>query len=121
MLRDGLNQMVVRIFAQQHLAGGVDAHSDALPALASLAKTHTYDVRVTPSEQAMTWLPKVHLIISNLKRFLLGIFHGVSHRYLSEYIDEFIYRFNRRHWESQLPQRLLEAAATHTPILSHAA
>lgn len=33
------------------------------------------------------------------KRFLLGTFHGVSGKYLQEYLDEFVFRFNRRYWE----------------------
>ena len=53
-------------------------------------------------------LPWVHIVIANLKRFLLGTFHGAvrPHR-LQEYIDEFVYRFNRRYWEEQIPNRLL--------------
>lgn len=121
VLSDGLNHTTVRAFAQRHLGRVATARSDALPALNSLAERHTHDARVTPPEQAMEWLPKVHLIIANLKRFLLGTFHGVSRRYLFEYVDEFIYRFNRRHWEGQLPQRLLEAAVAHTPIPNRAA
>jgi len=34
-------------------------------------------------------LPWVHIVISNLKRFLLGTFHGVQGKYLQEYINEF--------------------------------
>jgi hypothetical protein len=94
--------------------------SDALPAWASLAETHTHDTRVPPSKQATTWLPKVYLLIANLKRFLLDTFYGVWGRYLSEYVDEFIVRFNRWHWQPQLPQRLLEAAVAHIPISNQA-
>ncbi|HYW75030.1 MAG TPA: IS1595 family transposase, partial [Gammaproteobacteria bacterium] len=36
--------------------------------------------------------------------------------YLQDYVDEFVYRFNRRQWEPELPQRLLEAAVAHVPI-----
>ena len=42
-------------------------------------------------------LPKVHLLISNLKTWLRGTFHGVSDKHLPTYAREFIYRFNRRH------------------------
>ena len=41
---------------------------------------------------------------------------GESHRYLQEYIDEFVFRFNCRFWEPQLPDRLLQAAVDHVPI-----
>lgn len=63
--------------------------------------------KITPPEEAAQWLPWVHIVIANLKRFLLGTFHGAvrPHR-LQEYIDEFLYRFNPRDWEGQIPNRL---------------
>lgn len=115
-LPQGLNQITVRNFVRQHLAREATVRSDALSALTSLGEQCFHQACVTPAEQAGEWLPKVHLIIANLKRFLLGTFHGVSGTYLQEYIDEFVYRFNRRHWEKQLPQRLLETAIAHIPI-----
>ncbi len=30
----------------------------------------------------------------------LATFHGVSGKYLQEYIHEFVYRFNRRWWDN---------------------
>lgn len=35
----------------------------------------------------------------SFKIFLLGTFHGVSRKYLQEYLDEYRYRFNRRFFE----------------------
>ena len=58
----------------------------------------------------------VHILIANLKRFLLGTFHGVSGHYLHEYVFEFVYRFSRRLWQDQLPRRLLNAAACHVAV-----
>lgn len=113
---DGLNKAAVRGFARRHVHHAATARSDALHALRCLGEQHTHEARVTPAEQATEWLPKVHLIIANLKRFVLGTFHGVSARFLAEYVAEFLFRFNRRHWESQLPYRLLEAAVSHTPF-----
>ena len=58
---------------------------------------------MTPPEEAVNWLQKVHVVINNLKTFpTLGTFHGVSHKYMQEYADEFVYRFNRRWWEPQI-------------------
>ena len=48
-------------------------------------------------EQASELLPKMHLAISLLKRWLLGTHQGaVSHEHLDYYLDEFVFRFNRR-------------------------
>ena len=90
--------------------------SDAYSALNILAQHCQQQAQVTTPQQADKWLPMVHIVIANLKRFLLGTFHGVSGRYLHEYIFEFVYRFNRHSWEDQLSRRLLNATANHATV-----
>ena len=42
-------------------------------------------------------LPRVHRVVSLLKRWLMGTHQGaVSHQHLDYYLDEFTFRFNRR-------------------------
>jgi transposase-like protein len=42
-------------------------------------------------------LPAIHLVFGLAKRWLLGTHHGaVSAKYLPAYLDEFVFRFNRR-------------------------
>ena len=41
-------------------------------------------------------LRQVHILFTNLKRFLVGRLHGVNLKYLPRHVAEFIYRFNRR-------------------------
>jgi hypothetical protein len=41
-------------------------------------------------------LPHVQLLFANLKIWLAGTFRGVSQKYLFRYLQEFIYRVNRR-------------------------
>jgi len=41
-------------------------------------------------------LPHVHRVFSNLKTWLLGTHHGVSKKHLQAYLNEFVFRFNRR-------------------------
>ena len=38
----------------------------------------------------------VNISISNLKRFLLGIYHVVKEKYVQHYLDEFCFKLNRR-------------------------
>ena len=53
-------------------------------------------------EQASQLLPRVHLAISLLKRWMLGTHQGaVSHEHLDYYLDEFVFRFNRRRSRSR--------------------
>ena len=106
----------VRAFAQQTLAPGQTLHTDALAALNVLAEEHHHIAKVTPPEMACEWLPWVHVVISNLKSYLLGTYHGVSGNYVQEYLDEFCYRLNRRFWENQIPNRLLKLCVSHEPV-----
>lgn len=103
-------------FVQHHLPPGQEVRSDALASLLEIGKTQHHAARVTPPDKAGEWLPWVHIAIGNLKSFLLGTYHGVSSKYLQEYLNEFCYRFNRREWEAELPLRLLNACLTHTQV-----
>ena len=47
-------------------------------------------------EVAESYLPLIHLIFSNLKAWLNGCHHGVSKQHLQAYLNEFVFRFNRR-------------------------
>ena len=47
-------------------------------------------------QMAEQGLPIIHLVFANLKTWLNGIHHGVSHQHLQAYLNEFTFRFNRR-------------------------
>ena len=56
-----------------------------------------------PIALAATWgdaalrLPGIHLVFSLVKRWLLGTHHGaVGEKHLPAYLDEYVFRFNRR-------------------------
>jgi hypothetical protein len=53
----------------------------------------------THAAQILLWS---HILFSNFKGWLRGIFHGVSRRYLPRYLREFVYRTNRRWLEPNL-------------------
>jgi len=58
-------------------------------------------------------MPHIHLFFSNLKTWITGRFHGVSQKYLQNYINEFVYRLNRRRTPPQIfgwvARRLMQA------------
>ena len=64
-------------------------------------------------------MPRVHLAVALLKRWLLGTHQGgVSTEHLDAYLDEFTFRFNRRKSRSRgkLFYRLLEQAVAVEPV-----
>jgi len=63
-------------------------------------------------------LPHVHTISSLLKRWLLGTHHGaVSPKHLQPYLDEFVFRQNRRksRYVGKIFYRLVQGAMVSTP------
>lgn len=69
--------------------------------------TEKSDKKVT--KETLKW---VHIAISNAKRNLLGNYHKVNGKYLQAYLDEFVYKLNRRYFDEKLFDRLIIANIT---------
>ena len=87
-------------FVQEAIAPGAAIHTDGWDGYHHL-KRHGYRHRVTylrgHHELASALLPRVHRVISLLKRWLLGTHQGaVTGPHLDYYLDEFTFRFNHR-------------------------
>ena len=53
----------------------------------------------------------VHIVFSNLKTWLLGTYHGgVQEKHMQAYLNEFVYRFNRRFFRGPAFNRALGLA-----------
>ncbi len=60
-------------------------------------------------------LPVIHRVFSNLKTWLLGTHHGaVMHKHLQAYLNEFVFRFNRRNTPMAAFQTVL-GIGSHVP------
>ena len=68
-------------------------------------------------------IPRVHRTISNLKSWLKGTHRGFSGEHLQVYLDEYTFRFNRRHTPMAAFQSLLglqsqQHPGTHRSIIA---
>ncbi|QQM25473.1 IS1595 family transposase [Elizabethkingia sp. M8] len=61
------------------------------------------------TKEILKW---VHITISNAKRNLLGNYHKIKRKYLQLYLNEFIYKLNRRYFGDKLFERLVIANIT---------
>ena len=100
----------VRAVAQKIVRSGSEIHSDALGSFrAALQGEYVHHYQVFDKDcGALHW---IHILISNVKSFLLGTYHGIGKKHLQRYFDEFAFRFNRRFWPQQLFSRLVSAVA----------
>ena len=109
-------------FIQRAIRPGSVVHTDGNSAYRGLeAFGYQHEATVLlglGGDAASELLPRVHLVASLLKRWLLGTHQGaVRPAYLDYYLDEFTFRFNRRtsHSRGKLFYRLLQQAAQIDP------
>ncbi len=86
--------------------------------LKKLGYKHKVTVLTRRKAKAHELLPRVHLVVSLLKRWIMGTHQGaISHEHLGYYLDEFTFRFNRRTSASRgkLFYRLVQQAVLTEP------
>jgi transposase-like protein len=96
--------------ARATIAGGSLVQTDAWNGYAGLAPAgYDHRPRILASGRDIdAWLPWSHIVLSNFKRWILDIFHGVSPAHLQAYLDEYCYRLNRRKERQDLFRRILD-------------
>lgn len=108
-------------FVQQGIEQGSIVHTDgsvAYRTLPDLGYVHQRTVTLG-SDIAHVSMPGVHRVAALLKRWILGTHHGaVQPAHLDAYLDEFVFRFNRRSSSSRgmLFYRLLQQAVVTSPV-----
>lgn len=112
---DSLRRLLV-----ENVEEGAIVVTDGWPAYQS-ATSGLYEHRhqVGSRRLAPTVLPGVHRVSALAKRWLLGTHQGsVDEAHLGSYLDEFVFRFNRRHSRSRglVFYRVLELAVGHAPV-----
>jgi transposase-like protein len=92
-----LTRVCLHGFIAQAIAPGSTVRTDGLNAYRELTG-YIHDRKVQRRQtQGEHLLPLVHRVISLLKRWLMGTHQGaVGHDHLDDYLDEFVFRFNRR-------------------------
>ena len=75
----------------------------------------THDPHVIGPMAAHIVLPWAHRVFANLKTWALGVYHGLRRKHLRSYLDEFVFRFNRRHTRSAAFRSLLRIAIARKP------
>ena len=87
-------------FIKENIIAGSRVRTAALPSYKSLPTLGYEHQRLTlegDPEKAEAHLPMIHLVFSNLKTWILGTHHGaIRHQHLQAYLNEYVYRFNRR-------------------------
>ena len=109
-------------FVQKSVTPGARVRTDGSAAyrcLGELGYDHQRTVMLGSDTPAHVSMAGVHRVASLIKRWILGTHHGsVQPEHLDAYLDEFVFRFNRRTSSSRgmLFYRLLQQAVVTKPV-----
>lgn len=106
---DNMKKETVESFVSENIVVKSTLQSDKHRTFLSLNENYTIEAKKFNPKEDPEHLKWIHTIISNLKSFVLGTFHGLDSRHLQRYIDEFSFRFNRRKFTGELFNRLLQS------------
>jgi transposase-like protein/predicted RNA-binding Zn-ribbon protein involved in translation (DUF1610 family) len=114
------NRVTLHGFIQQSIQPGSTVVTDGLQAYRELeGYVHARQIQKRQPTDAEHLLPRVHRVISLLKRWLMGTHQGgIAHAHLEDYLNEFTFRFNRRKSASRgkLFYRLAQQSVHVSPV-----
>ena len=109
---------------KQHVAPGSTIYTDGLKTFTGLEAAgfrhvaRTQPVRRDLKRGVPSVVPLADRAIGNLQQWLIGTYHGVSRAQLPVYLDEFVFRHNRRRQPMAAFQTLLGLGTVHLPTPS---
>ncbi len=107
-------------FIERNVEPGSTIRSDGLhgyqEATRELGYGHIRRVQGNIRVTGVQVVPLAHRAISNMKAWLIGTHHGVGRPHLQAYLDEFVFRFNRRQNPEAAFQTLLGLGSQHAPV-----
>lgn len=110
----------ISAFLTRNIEPGATIYTDGLKSFTGLREAgYKHIVRTQPlrselSKGAKSAVPLADRAIGNLQQWLIGTYHGVSKAQLQVYLDEFVFRHNRRKTPAAAFQTLL-GLGTHRP------
>lgn len=108
-------------FARRNIVAGATISTDQMTGFAGLAKAgYKHVARKQPLRPQLrqghrSVVPLADRAIGNLQQWLIGTHHGVSRGQLQAYLDEFVFRHNRRRQPMAAFQTLLGLGSTRAP------
>jgi len=108
-------------FLKDNVAPGSTVYTDGLKSFTGLKEAgfqhvpRSQPLRIDLRQGAKSVVPLADRAIGNLQQWLLGTHHGVSRDQLQVYLDEFVFRHNRRKTPMAAFQTLLGLGTGHKP------
>ena len=106
---DGVNDTLKRTIDDEHTIVFTDKSTSYVD-IADYVELHiTEKSREQTTKETLKW---IHIAISNAKRNFVGTYHKIKKKYLQLYLNEFVYKLNRRYFGDRIFDRLGIASIT---------
>jgi hypothetical protein len=106
-------------FVKENVAQGANVSTDGWTGYQELSTMGYRHVALALSgdpDKAEAHLPMIHLVFSNLKTWIKGTHHGrIEPKHLQAYLNEYVFRFNRRFYPMTAFNSVLGIAARSVP------
>jgi len=101
-------------FVRANVKPGTTLLTDGHASYPGLRGDYRHDPRVVGKMAANIVLPWTHRAFSLMKRWALGTYHGLRRKHVTVYLDEFVFRYNRRFHRHVSFEKILGLSA-HAP------
>ena len=106
----------IEAFVRANVKLGTTLITDGHASYPGLSGDYRHDPRVVGKMAANVVLPWSHRAFSLMKRWALGTYHGLRRKHIDSYLNEFVFRYNRRFYRHISFETMLGLAAGHDPM-----
>jgi len=105
----------IQAFVKANVKAGATLLTDGHASYLALSG-YRHDPRVVGKMAGHVALPWIHRIFALMKRWGLGTYHGLRRKHVDSYLNEFVFRYNRRFYRHVSFEILLGIASLRGPV-----
>ena len=105
----------IETFVRANVKPGATLLTDGHASYPGLSGDYRHDPRVVGKMAAHIVLPWSHRAFALMKRWALGTYHGLRRKHIDAYLNEFVFRYNRRLHRHVSFETILGLAAQRRP------
>ena len=106
-----LKKTDINAAVKKQILKGSTIKTDGSTSYNDIKENYGHEPTVVPNAQKSKTLPWVHIIISNAKRMLLDVHHRIDSDFLENYINEYVFKLNRRYADCLFERVLISAVS----------
>ena len=105
----------IQAFVEANVKAGATLLTDGHASYLALSG-YRHDPRVVGKMAGHVALPWIHRVFALMKRWGLGTYHGLRRKHVDSYLNEFVFRYNRRFYRHISFEALLGIASGRGPV-----